>query len=211
VRERERERCRTKPSILLLPPFFNNKHIIQGDYVVLASEPLCICGCDVAAPQQVRRGKDQNLADIFKSFEKQFSPKEWAAIKAHSPDEAAMERAFRQHWSLKEAYVKATGLGLALDLGSIAFTITVDGNNNNNTNAATVEYGGKQQTDWAFHLHELGRGHWVSVARAPLSVVVDAWGVSFFVFVGNDNDIGVERESERRMTDTHRFLLVAGI
>jgi 4'-phosphopantetheinyl transferase len=88
-----------------------------------------------------------------------------------------MERAFRQHWSLKEAYAKSTGLGLALDLGSIAFTITVHDNNNNN-NTATVEYGGKQQTDWAFYLHELGRGHWVSVARAPLSAVVDAWGVS---------------------------------
>ena len=25
----------------------------QGDFVVLASEPVCICGVDVAAPQQV--------------------------------------------------------------------------------------------------------------------------------------------------------------
>lgn len=102
-----------------------------------------------------------------------------------------MERAFRQHWSLKEAYVKATGLGLALDLGSIAFTITIDDNNN----TATVEYEGKQQTDWAFHLHELGRGHWVSVARAPLSAVVDAWGVSFSFFIGYNNDMeGRERK-----------------
>jgi hypothetical protein len=32
---------------------------------------------------------------------------------------------------------------------------------------------------WAFYLQELGRGHWVSVAKAPLEAVVDAWGVSW--------------------------------
>jgi len=44
--------------------------------------------------------------------------------------------------------------------------------------AATVKVLGASQPDWAFHLHELGGGHWVSVARAPLAAVVDAWGVS---------------------------------
>jgi len=27
----------------------------EGDFVVLASEPLCVCGVDVAAPGQLRR------------------------------------------------------------------------------------------------------------------------------------------------------------
>lgn len=34
-------------------PNFNFNVSHEGDYVVLASEPLCICGIDVAAPQQV--------------------------------------------------------------------------------------------------------------------------------------------------------------
>ena len=30
---------------------------------------------------------------------------------------------------------------------------------------------------WRFFLHELHNGHWVSVARGPPEVIVDAWGV----------------------------------
>lgn len=44
--------------------------------------------------------------------------------------------------------------------------------------AATACLLGEPQRQWAFHLHELGGGHWAAVARAPLSAVVDAWGVS---------------------------------
>lgn len=44
--------------------------------------------------------------------------------------------------------------------------------------AATASVRGELAEGWAFHLHELGQGHWVAVARAPLSAVVDAWGVS---------------------------------
>ena len=40
----------------------------QGSYVVLASEPVCICGVDVSAPHQLRgppgRTFQQALADI---------------------------------------------------------------------------------------------------------------------------------------------------
>lgn len=43
--------------------------------------------------------------------------------------------------------------------------------------AATVSVKGESRPDWTFHLHELGNGHWVSVARAPPCAVVDAWGV----------------------------------
>jgi hypothetical protein len=30
---------------------------------------------------------------------------------------------------------------------------------------------------WRFFLHELRNGHWVSTARGPPEVIVDAWGV----------------------------------
>jgi hypothetical protein len=67
---------------------------MQGDYVVLASEPVCICGCDVAAPQQVRRAAAQPLADFFRSFDRQFTSAEWAGIRG-AGDEAAQEAQFR--------------------------------------------------------------------------------------------------------------------
>ncbi len=44
--------------------------------MVLASEPLCICGCDVAAPNQIRRARQEPLAEFFKSFKSQFTAAE---------------------------------------------------------------------------------------------------------------------------------------
>ena len=49
---------------------------MQGDYVVLTAEPLCICGIDVAAPQKKRNGKPQPAADLLKAFQQQFTGKE---------------------------------------------------------------------------------------------------------------------------------------
>lgn len=49
---------------------------MQGDYVIIATEPLCVCGCDVAAPNQVRRARQEPLSEFFKSFTKQFTAAE---------------------------------------------------------------------------------------------------------------------------------------
>ena len=56
----------------------NQRLMLQGDYVVLASEPVCICGVDCAAPQQLRgRGKARmSVAELKAIFGKQFTPYE---------------------------------------------------------------------------------------------------------------------------------------
>ncbi len=68
--------------------------------MILAAEPVCVCGCDVAAPLVVRcaggaTGKEQPLADFFRSFEKQLTAAEWASVRAAGPDDAAQEEQFR--------------------------------------------------------------------------------------------------------------------
>ena len=48
----------------------------QGDFVVLASEPVCICGVDVAAPQQLRARNSQHkmsMAELRSIFSRQFT------------------------------------------------------------------------------------------------------------------------------------------
>jgi 4'-phosphopantetheinyl transferase len=155
-----------------LPDFIFSQALIiflQGDYVVLASEDICVCGCDVAAPYQLRCNADQPLADVLGSFTKQLTPDEWAVVR-ESPLESHVDTRFRQFWSLKEAFVKATGEGLGFDLGRCAFQLI------NENKQATVEIDGVPQPFWTFHLHELGQDHWVSVARAPITAIVDAWG-----------------------------------
>ena len=146
--------------------------ILQGDYVVLASEGFCICGCDVAAPHQLRRNAGQSLNDVLSSFTNQLTPAEWAVVRK-SPGDELIESQFRKFWSLKEAFVKATGEGLGFDLGRCEFKL-IDGPNGEGKAAVAVD--GVPQPNWTFFLHEFGRNHWVSVARAPMNAVVDAWG-----------------------------------
>ena len=49
---------------------------MQGDFVVLAAEPLCICGIDVAAPPKARQSRIQDINDIKKNFTKQLTSAE---------------------------------------------------------------------------------------------------------------------------------------
>ena len=49
---------------------------MQGGYVVLAAEPVCICGIDVAAPPEARSAKIQSPAGLFRAFDKQFTAEE---------------------------------------------------------------------------------------------------------------------------------------
>lgn len=144
----------------------------QGHYVALAAEGTCLCGCDIAAPNQLRRNTktQQSIVELLSSFKGQLTPSEWHLVHNAGPDDHAIESKFRQLWSLKEAYVKATGEGLGFDLGKTEFTLS------SNT-TATVAVQGIPQPQWIFHLHELGNpGHWISVARGPLQAIVDAWG-----------------------------------
>lgn len=49
----------------------------QGHYVVLAAEPLCVCGIDVAAPQHTRTvGRKLAIKDLRQAFENQLTSQE---------------------------------------------------------------------------------------------------------------------------------------
>ncbi|MEW5301738.1 MAG: hypothetical protein WDW36_004576 [Sanguina aurantia] len=89
---------------------FNVSH--EGDYTVLAAEPLCLVGVDVAAPSQLRRpGRPGGIQAAIQLMRDQFSAAEWAWIHAQ-PDDSSLEARFQQLWSCKEAFIKARGDGL---------------------------------------------------------------------------------------------------
>jgi 4'-phosphopantetheinyl transferase len=50
-----------------------------------------------------------------------FAPEEVRDLRALPPD--AQARAFFEYWTLKEAYIKARGMGLAIPLADFAFTL----------------------------------------------------------------------------------------
>lgn len=188
-------------------PNFNYNVSHEGAWVVLAAEPLLLVGVDVAAPQGARRGapaaprcgkaaaqgapdvNPKSLEQLFDSMAGSLSPAEWAHVRA-GRCAAAQESAFRQLWSLKEAFVKARGDGLAFHpLARAEFTLRRAGCDGagpgeGGSEPACAEGGaaislrvdGAEAAGWSFSLQQLPADHWVAVARGPPEAAVDAWG-----------------------------------
>lgn len=168
-------------------PNFNFNVSHEGDYVVLASETHAVVGVDVAAPGQVRaiggNGRaERDVEALLRTFTMTLTDREIAAIRAKTArdGERAGEDLFRRHWSLKEAMVKAIGVGLAMDLRRCEFTI------DEATSTARVTLDGKPRDDWSFHMHAFppivesseirDDTHWITVSRGPIEDIVDAHG-----------------------------------
>lgn len=156
-------------------PNFNFNVSHEGRYVVLASEPCCVCGVDVAAPDQFRRGRSGDVEKFFHSMRDVLSAQEWHFVRlAASQDDQA--RRFRYFWSCKEAFTKARGDGLAFGLKRAEFTITMLREVAPVAFEATVAVDGKTLPQWRFFGDELPNGHIVTVARGPPADVQDAIG-----------------------------------
>jgi 4'-phosphopantetheinyl transferase len=85
-----------------------------------------------------------------------FSPAENAALNRHEGQ--AWQRAFFQIWTLKEAYLKARGLGLSIALDSFSFQVDGD----------AISFAGDHPAQgWHFHVQELASGHILALAMGP--------------------------------------------
>ena len=188
------------PDPALAPNFnFNVSH--EGDFVVLASEPVAVCGVDVAAPGQARRrrrdGRKPSIDEMLKVFANVLTPNERAAVENAAGDDEAKEDVFRRHWSLKEALVKAMGVGLAMELNRADFECEDEGAGVRRAGSAaprgrlpggvetaTLRLDGEPKTRWRFFMQPLGvrasenggGRHWVTVSRGPFEDVTDANG-----------------------------------
>ncbi|XP_031282768.1 L-aminoadipate-semialdehyde dehydrogenase-phosphopantetheinyl transferase-like [Pistacia vera] len=135
-------------------PNFNFNVSHHGNYVAIASEPLCLVGLDIVSCIIPCR---ETVPQFVQNFSSYFSSLEWdEIINAGSCDEILIE--FYRYWCLKEAYVKAIGSGVAYRLDKVEFHHT-DWTN------ISVKIDGEAMTEWRFWLFELGRRHWVSIAK----------------------------------------------
>jgi 4'-phosphopantetheinyl transferase len=104
------------------------------------------------------RSRRARVRDIAQRF---FSPVEAAALEALPPDRQAA--AFLDYWTLKEAYVKATGLGLRAPLRRFSFT---------RTSPPTIAFDADIADDpsaWQFVRLDLGAEHVAALAvRQPV-------------------------------------------
>lgn len=133
------------------PVHFNLSHTRGMVALVLGADPFV--GVDVERLD--RNVRPLEVADRF------FSPAEVEALRA-LPAEHHRDR-FLALWTLKEAYIKARGMGLALPLRAFSFTPDATG--------AQVRFDpdlGDDEASWRFSRADLPTGHRVAVAaRVP--------------------------------------------
>lgn len=172
----QRSRSLSSLDVAEAKPNFNFNVSHEGQYVVIASEPFCVCGVDVAAPDQFRRSgaPEQDVEKFFGTMRDILSKKEWAYVR-RTPEPAAMAERFRYFWSCKEAFTKARGDGLAFGLGRAEFDIHLRPGPKLAFDA-TVAVDGKRLDNWRFAGEELDNGHIVTVARGPPEDIIDAQG-----------------------------------
>jgi 4'-phosphopantetheinyl transferase len=115
-------------------------------------------GIDVESIE--RRGETLGIADRF------FSPSEASALRA-LPDAEQVHRFFHL-WTLKEAYIKARGMGLALPLDQFSFHLARGARTRISFDPRLVD----DETTWQFDSFWPTQTHFVSTAVRQRSGVV---------------------------------------
>ncbi|XP_043690787.1 L-aminoadipate-semialdehyde dehydrogenase-phosphopantetheinyl transferase-like [Telopea speciosissima] len=136
-------------------PNFNFNVSHHGDYVGIASEPLCIVGLDIVSHFIPRK---ETPPEYLANFSPYLSRLEWDSIISAGTSDLMLGEFYR-YWCLKEAFIKAIGAGVGFRLDRLEFHHT-------DWSDISVHIDGEESTEWKFFLFELGgKQHYVSVAK----------------------------------------------
>jgi 4'-phosphopantetheinyl transferase len=136
---------------------FNASISHAGDAVVFVSERDLLCGVDLM-PIELPPGAASE-AELFQQLNTVMTASEWTGIR----QSASPLRAFYQHWTVKEAYVKALGVGLGMELHRIEPTSAPAA-----AAAASLCVDGRSAGAWRVGWHAIGGLYVVAVAAGPL-------------------------------------------
>lgn len=138
---------------------FNISH--QGDYAVLAAEPLLQVGVDVM--KTVQPGSS-TIADFFRIMTRQFTDHEWKVIKSAGTEWTQLDMFYR-HWALKECFIKAIGTGIGFNLQRAEFHVAPSHIHVGHMYRETkMCLDGEEEEGWAFEECMLDSHHHVAVA-----------------------------------------------
>lgn len=140
------------PGICARPLRFNLSHT-HGLVAVAIAQGRDV-GVDVE--HMYPRSFDLDVAGHF------FAPAEVAALRAQ-PAEARRDRFFA-YWTLKESYIKARGMGLALPLDQFAFDLAADLDRGDDIVLAVDPRLQDDGRRWWFHQRRVGPEHRLAVA-----------------------------------------------
>lgn len=135
-------------------PNFNFNVSHHGDYVGIASEPICLVGLDIVCCYIPSK---ETVSEFIHNFSSYFSSSEWEKIVNAGSDDDVLDVFFR-YWCLKEAFVKALGTGVGYKLDYVEF-------HHKDWTDIYVKVDGDVLKDWKFWLFELNERHRVAVAR----------------------------------------------
>lgn len=138
---------------------FNVSH--HGSVVAIVSHPRALVGVDVVRTTDRPRG---SADEFFRAFADHFTPLEWNYIRGQAGGcEDDQYCRFYRLWSLKEAYIKAIGIGLGFTLLRAEFSQSGD--------QWRMRLDGQLADEWTFECTQLGADHLVSVAYGPPNAV----------------------------------------
>lgn len=164
---------------------FNVSH--HGVLVAIASHPRRLIGVDVVELSERPRGPAR---DFFRAFERHFTEREWQFIRSAASSDTTTDAAdgvferFYTLWSLKEAYIKAVGIGLGFELLRAEFAFN---------QRWQLSLDGVLAADWTFATTQLDATHIVSVALGPLSAM---WSPATSSIFATPVDVNNTREDE---------------
>lgn len=155
----------SRPTESPAPPSWNYNVSHHGTIVAIASDSRALVGVDVVRLTD-RPHRKTSVENFFRAFAGHFNPREWEYIRgaASAKDEDSQYTRFYRLWSLKEAYIKAVGIGLGFSLLQAEF---VQGD------SARWELllDGQRAVDWHFTCTQIDSMHLVSVAYGPFSAM----------------------------------------
>jgi len=143
----------TKSRHVPAPPHFSLSH--THDLVACAISTTCVVGIDVEITSHAIDA--QRLATRY------FTADEAAAVGGCAADEQLTR--FCELWTLKEALLKAAGIGRDTTVDSVSFRV-------DEQQVSLTRTPPGMATDWAFVLRRVGRTHVLAVAAGPRATCV---------------------------------------
>ena len=156
-----------KPEIATppIPLRFNLSHTTA--HIVCAVTPEYDLGIDIEDTLRTN--------DVLAIADRYFSEAEMAELQQLSNTEQKTDRFF-DYWTLKEAYMKASGEGISLGLGNFSFSFAAE-------NTISISFGEKLQDDpsqWCFKLTSPSDNHRMAVAVRCGSGVEEDLVINYF-------------------------------
>ncbi|KAG7384699.1 hypothetical protein PHYBOEH_009339 [Phytophthora boehmeriae] len=154
-----------RPNSTVAPPLWNYNVSHHGTIVAIASDSRSLVGVDVVRVTD-RPHRKTSIEEFFRAFAGHFNPNEWRYIRGDNQDEEGHQYArFYRLWSLKEAFIKAIGIGLGFCLLRAEFVRM------GTTERWELILDGQLARDWKFSCTQINSTHIVSVARGPITAM----------------------------------------